>query len=86
LLILTSNIDFFTSGVIPPVIAEPAAVSRNVDGIGCECDEGLQLRVTAYLFLDAHVYGALNIAYGMGTTSKSWHLPFTTPWLTDRHN
>ncbi|KIM84636.1 hypothetical protein PILCRDRAFT_6257 [Piloderma croceum F 1598] len=43
--------NFFTSGVIPPVIAELAAVSRNVDGIGY-----------------AHVYGALNLAYGMGTT------------------
>jgi hypothetical protein len=55
---------------MPPVIAELAAVSRNVDGIGCECDENLQPHLTAYLFSDAHVYGALNLAYGMGTTSK----------------
>ena len=56
--------------MIPPVIAELAAVSRNIDGVGCEYDENLQLRVPAYLLSDAHVYGALNLAYGMGTASK----------------
>ncbi|KIJ68771.1 hypothetical protein HYDPIDRAFT_107017 [Hydnomerulius pinastri MD-312] len=41
---------FFVSGVVPPVTAELAAVSRNMQGVGY-----------------AHVYGAFNLAFGIGT-------------------
>jgi len=41
---------FFVSGVVPPVTAELAAVSRNMKGVGY-----------------AHVYGAFNLAFGIGT-------------------
>ncbi|KII94400.1 hypothetical protein PLICRDRAFT_154030 [Plicaturopsis crispa FD-325 SS-3] len=40
---------FFMSGVVPPVTAELAAVSRSIEGVGY-----------------AHVYGAFNLAYGIG--------------------
>jgi hypothetical protein len=69
-LILTSSTGFFTSGVMPPAISELAAVSRDVDGIGCERDANLKVCATAHRFSDAYVYGALNLAYGIGTTSK----------------
>ncbi|KAF4623451.1 hypothetical protein D9613_002041 [Agrocybe pediades] len=42
---------FFTSGVISPLTAELAAVSRESEGVGY-----------------AHVYGAFNLVYGIGTT------------------
>ncbi|KAH7929365.1 MFS general substrate transporter [Leucogyrophana mollusca] len=41
---------FFVSGVVAPVTAELAAVSRNIQGVGY-----------------AHVYGAFNLAFGVGT-------------------
>ncbi|KAF8446288.1 MFS general substrate transporter [Boletus edulis BED1] len=41
---------FFVSGVVPPVTAELATVSRRMPGIGY-----------------AHVYGAFNLAFGIGT-------------------
>ncbi|KAH7914452.1 major facilitator superfamily domain-containing protein [Hygrophoropsis aurantiaca] len=41
---------FFVSGVVAPVTAELAAVSRNIEGVGY-----------------AHVYGAFNLAFGIGT-------------------
>ncbi|KAF8060998.1 MFS general substrate transporter [Lyophyllum atratum] len=41
---------FFTSGVISPLTAELASVSRDIEGVGY-----------------AHVYGAFNIAYGVGS-------------------
>ncbi|KAG1716792.1 hypothetical protein ID866_390 [Astraeus odoratus] len=41
---------FFVGGVVPPVTAELAAVSRNMQGVGY-----------------AHVYGAFNLAFGIGT-------------------
>ncbi|KAF7967037.1 hypothetical protein HWV62_35996 [Athelia sp. TMB] len=47
---------FFTSGVVSPVTAELAAVSRDIKGVGY-----------------AHVYGAFNLAYGIGTAGR----PFT---------
>ncbi|KAH9486666.1 MFS-type transporter ppzB [Psilocybe cubensis] len=42
---------FFTSGVIAPLTAELAAVSRTLEGVGY-----------------AHVYGAFNLVYGVGTS------------------
>lgn len=41
---------FFVSGVVAPVTAELASVSRNMPGVGY-----------------AHVYGAFNLAFGIGT-------------------
>ncbi|KAG0697793.1 major facilitator superfamily domain-containing protein [Suillus ampliporus] len=41
---------FFVSGVVAPVTAELASVSRNMAGVGY-----------------AHVYGAFNLAFGIGT-------------------
>ncbi|KAF8550301.1 MFS general substrate transporter [Imleria badia] len=41
---------FFVSGVVPPVTAELATVSRRMPGVGY-----------------AHVYGAFNLAFGIGT-------------------
>ncbi|EGO02763.1 hypothetical protein SERLA73DRAFT_176125 [Serpula lacrymans var. lacrymans S7.3] len=41
---------FFVAGVVPPVTAELAAVSRSIPGVGY-----------------AHVYGAFNLAFGIGT-------------------
>ena len=62
---------FFSSGVISPVTAELATVSRNIDGVGCA---SLPLRVlievlTVQKIPDAHVYGAFNLVYGIGTCS-----------------
>ncbi|KIK99897.1 hypothetical protein PAXRUDRAFT_131055 [Paxillus rubicundulus Ve08.2h10] len=45
---------FFVSGVVPPVTAELAAVSRNMKGVGY-----------------AHVYGAFNLAFGIGTAGEN---------------
>ena len=49
--------------------AELATVSRNIDGVGCA---SLPLRVlievlTVQKIPDAHVYGAFNLVYGIGT-------------------
>ncbi|RDB29583.1 putative MFS-type transporter C18.02 [Hypsizygus marmoreus] len=41
---------FFTSGILSPLTAELAAVSRGIEGVGY-----------------AHVYGAFNLAYGIGS-------------------
>ncbi|KAF9458764.1 major facilitator superfamily domain-containing protein [Collybia nuda] len=43
---------FFTSGVISPLIAELAAISREIEGVGY-----------------AHIYGAFNLAYGIGSVA-----------------
>ncbi|KAG6371621.1 MFS general substrate transporter [Boletus reticuloceps] len=48
---------FFVSGVVPPVTAELATVSRRMPGIGCKS-------------LYAHVYGAFNLAFGVGTACE----------------
>ncbi|KAF9470717.1 MFS general substrate transporter [Pholiota conissans] len=42
---------FFTSGIMSPLSAELAAVSRTMEGVGF-----------------GHVYGALNLVYGIGST------------------
>ncbi|KAL6300266.1 major facilitator superfamily domain-containing protein [Sparassis latifolia] len=42
--------NFFSSGVVSPLTAELAAVTRGLDGVGY-----------------AHVYGAFNLAYGIGS-------------------
>ncbi len=50
-----------------PLTVELASVARSINGIGCAWTRGITLSVNNLLYLDAHVYGAFNLAYGIGT-------------------
>lgn len=65
---LIIGVAFFTSAIITPVTIELAVVSRGIQGVGCK---SFPLRSIVLIhadntFADAHVYGAFNIAYGIG--------------------
>jgi len=74
---------FFTSGVIAPVTAELAAVARDLDGIGCEYCGNIQDILLMTVVLDAHIYGAFNLVYGIGSTGL-YFSPTTPRWLISR--
>lgn len=61
---------FFTSGVISPLTAELAAISRGVEGVGCKDTRICCLTILDVIFTDAHIYGAFNMAYGIGSAGE----------------
>ncbi|KAJ8473714.1 hypothetical protein ONZ51_g7690 [Trametes cubensis] len=48
-------LNLFATGSISPITAEFAMVTRSLEGVGCET------------LTDGHVYGAFNVAYGLGS-------------------
>ncbi|CAG8563134.1 5187_t:CDS:2 [Acaulospora colombiana] len=59
---------FFMDGVATPVTADLAAIARESEGIGCEC--GSQILRHFLIRLDAHTFGAFNLAYSGSNASK----------------
>lgn len=57
-------------GVIPTITAELAAVSRTLPGVGCKYFFCL-LRPRSSVKPVAHVYGAFNLVFGIGTAGEN---------------
>ena len=64
-------LDFGVAGTVSPLTAELAAVTRQLPGVGCKFEHTPAITTSmSDLFSDAHVYGAFNIAYGIGSARK----------------
>ena len=64
-------LDFGVAGTVSPLTAELAAVTRQLPGVGCKFEHTSAVTTSASdFFSDAHVYGAFNIAYGIGSARE----------------
>ena len=58
----------FAAAVLSAVCVEMGAVSRHIPGIGCKFSTDQSNVFCSQTRTDAHVYGAYNVAYGIGSS------------------
>jgi hypothetical protein len=65
------SLAFFTAAVVSPLTAELAVVSRGIEGVGCR-DRFANCcpMLTETMCTDAHMYGAFNLAFGVGAACE----------------
>jgi hypothetical protein len=78
----TDHSGMMMSAALSPLSSELAAVSRTIEGVGCEYqfhiisktpNRLMSSPVSLSIYIVAHVYGAFNFVYGIGAASKLVH-------------